>query len=124
MFVPELREDAMPTYDYLCEACQHRFEEFQQITAAVLTDCPQCKAPKLRRLIGAGGALIFKGSGFYCTDYKKDPKKKADEKRLDEKVEKAKDAAAATKAAPAPASPAPASSSGGSSGGGQTGSGS
>ena len=76
----------MPTYDYECEGCQHTFEAFQSITAAVLTECPQCKQAKLHRLIGTGGGLIFKGTGFYCTDYKSTGKK------LDESVDRAKKA--------------------------------
>lgn len=87
----------MPTYDYVCEGCQHRFEHFQSITSDPLKDCPSCSQPQLRRLIGTGGALIFKGSGFYCTDYKKPTGAKPDEKALDAKVEKAKDAAQATR---------------------------
>lgn len=85
----------MPTYDYVCEGCEHRFEEFQSITAEPLQDCPACKTPRLRRLIGAGGALIFKGSGFYCTDYKKPTT--GSKPDLDKKVEKAKEASAAVK---------------------------
>lgn len=88
----------MPTYDYVCQGCEHRFEHFQSITSDPLSECPACKQPQLRRLIGTGGALIFKGSGFYCTDYKKQTSGgKPDEKALDKKVEKAKDAAQATK---------------------------
>jgi putative FmdB family regulatory protein len=60
----------MPTYDYRCEKCGHIFEAFQQMTAAPLTECPECQGP-LQRLIGGGTGLIFKGSGFYITDYKK-----------------------------------------------------
>jgi putative FmdB family regulatory protein len=60
----------MPTYDYVCQECGHEFEEFQSITAAVLTDCPACKKSALKRLLGTGAGLIFKGSGFYATDYK------------------------------------------------------
>lgn len=60
----------MPTYDYVCDACGHRFEEFQSMKDAALKDCPACKQPSLRRLIGAGAGIIFKGSGFYSTDYK------------------------------------------------------
>ncbi len=67
----------MPTYDYQCDACGHKFEAFQQITAAALKKCPQCKKNKLRRLFGAGAALVFKGSGFYITDYRSDSYKKA-----------------------------------------------
>jgi putative FmdB family regulatory protein len=60
----------MPTYVYECGGCGHRFEEFQSMTAAVLKKCPACAKPKLQRLIGAGAGVIFKGSGFYQTDYK------------------------------------------------------
>jgi len=59
----------MPTYDYKCEACGHTFEQFQAITDDPLTECPECGG-EVRRLIGSGGAVIFKGSGFYATDYK------------------------------------------------------
>ncbi len=61
----------MPTYDYECSKCGHRFEEFQSITAKSLKKCPSCKTSSLKRLIGTGAGLIFRGSGFYCTDYKK-----------------------------------------------------
>jgi putative FmdB family regulatory protein len=60
----------MPTYDYKCAACGHRFEAFQSITAAALDKCPECGRKRLERLIGAGAGVIFKGSGFYQTDYK------------------------------------------------------
>jgi putative FmdB family regulatory protein len=60
----------MPTYDYLCAACGHRFEEFQSMSAKALRKCPACKKSKLDRLIGAGAGVIFKGSGFYQTDYR------------------------------------------------------
>lgn len=67
----------MPTYEYVCDACNHQFEEFQSITAEPLRKCPVCGKNKLRRLIGTGGAILFKGSGFYCTDYRSDSYKKA-----------------------------------------------
>jgi putative FmdB family regulatory protein len=60
----------MPTYDYVCEACGHEFEEFQAMSAKVLRTCPKCGKKKLLRRIGAGAGLIFKGTGFYQTDYK------------------------------------------------------
>lgn len=60
----------MPTYDYVCDSCGHEFEAFQGITEDALRKCPECGKNKLRRLIGAGAGLIFKGSGFYITDYK------------------------------------------------------
>ncbi|HTN75454.1 MAG TPA: zinc ribbon domain-containing protein [Pirellulaceae bacterium] len=62
----------MPTYDYECDACEHKFEHFQGINDALLTKCPECGKKKLRRLIGSGGAIVFKGSGFYQTDYRSD----------------------------------------------------
>jgi len=60
----------MPTYDYVCDACEHEFELFQSITAGVKRKCPECGKLKLRRLIGPGAAIVFKGSGFYKTDYR------------------------------------------------------
>lgn len=62
----------MPTYEYVCEACKHELEEFQSITARPLKKCPACGKSKLRRKIGAGAGIIFKGSGFYETDYRSD----------------------------------------------------
>lgn len=60
----------MPTYDYECQACGHRFEKFQTMTARVLRKCPACQAAKLARLIGPGAGFLFKGDGFYITDYR------------------------------------------------------
>ena len=59
----------MPTYEYECQKCGHRFEEFQSMKDAPLVKCPKCKG-KLKRLIGAGAGFLFKGSGFYITDYR------------------------------------------------------
>ncbi len=67
----------MPTYDYHCDACEHEFELFQSITAEPAKKCPECGKLKLRRLIGPGAAIIFKGSGFYKTDYRGESYKKA-----------------------------------------------
>ena len=67
----------MPTYDYLCENCEHQFEEHQMITAEPLRKCPQCGKMNLKRLIGTGAAVIFKGSGFYETDYRSESYSKA-----------------------------------------------
>jgi putative FmdB family regulatory protein len=66
----------MPTYDYVCDACEHAFELFQSITDPVKRKCPKCGKPKLRRLIGTGAAIMFKGSGFYKTDYRSESYKK------------------------------------------------
>jgi len=60
----------MPTYDYQCAACSHHFEQFQSMTARPLKQCPECGKRTLQRLIGAGAAVIFKGSGFHQTDYR------------------------------------------------------
>ncbi|MEE3369667.1 MAG: zinc ribbon domain-containing protein [Planctomycetota bacterium] len=80
----------MPTYDYECDACGHAFELFQGITAPVKRKCPECGRLKLRRLFGAGAAVMFKGSGFYETDYRSDAYKKAaanDKKASEAKTE-------------------------------------
>jgi putative FmdB family regulatory protein len=70
----------MPTYDYECDACSHSFELFQSISEPVQKKCPECGKLKLRRLFGTGAAVVFKGSGFYQTDYRSDSYKKAAEK--------------------------------------------
>ena len=70
----------MPTYDYECDACGHEFELFQGIHDPVKKKCPKCEKPKLRRLFGTGAAVVFKGSGFYQTDYRSESYKKAAEK--------------------------------------------
>ena len=67
----------MPTYDYVCDACNHRFEEIQSFSAEVLKICPACGQDKLRRLFGTGAAILFKGGGFYETDYRSDAYKSA-----------------------------------------------
>ena len=67
----------MPTYDYVCDACEHAFELYQSIKADAEKKCPECGKKKLRRLIGPGAAIVFKGSGFYTTDYRSDSYKKA-----------------------------------------------
>ena len=66
----------MPTYDYECDACGHEFELFQSINDGLKRKCPECKKMKLRRLFGTGAALMFKGSGFYETDYRSESYKK------------------------------------------------
>ncbi len=76
----------MPTYDYKCSACEHTFDELQKFSDPPLTKCPKCKKNKLERLFGGGGAIIFKGGGFYETDYRRAGEKgDAAEKSGDEK---------------------------------------
>jgi putative FmdB family regulatory protein len=67
----------MPTYEYECDACHHNFDEFQSMSEPALTKCPKCGKKKLRRVFGAGAAVIFKGSGFYQTDYRSESYKQA-----------------------------------------------
>ena len=69
----------MPTYQYRCQSCEHELELFQGITEAPKKKCPSCKRRSLKRVIGPGAGLIFKGSGFYLTDYRSDSYKKAAE---------------------------------------------
>ncbi len=93
----------MPTYDYICEACGHEFEAFESIKADPQTACPTCHEAKLRRKIGPGAAILFKGSGFYQTDYRSESYKagaKADSTANSPP-------AASTTTPAAPASPAP-----------------
>jgi putative FmdB family regulatory protein len=69
----------MPTYEYICESCGNQLEQFQSITAKPLRKCPACGKNKLKRLIGAGAGVIFKGSGFYATDYRSEGYKRKSE---------------------------------------------
>ena len=69
----------MPTYDYRCDACKHTLELFQKITESPKKKCPACKKSRLKRLIGGGAGFLFKGSGFYLTDYRSDSYKKSAE---------------------------------------------
>lgn len=96
----------MPTYDYVCEACDHEFELFQSISESVKKKCPECSKLKLRRLFGTGAAVVFKGSGFYETDYrsesyKSDAKKdkQSSEKKSDSKASKSSDSSSKSKPA-------------------------
>jgi len=70
----------MPTYEYECQACQHALEVFQSINDPVKRKCPECGKLKLKRLFGTGAAVMFKGSGFYQTDYRSESYKKGAEK--------------------------------------------
>ena len=78
----------MPTYDYRCNACNHEFELFQSMSSGVKKKCPECGKMALERLIGTGAAVMFKGSGFYETDYRSDSYKKSAE--VDKKASEAK----------------------------------
>jgi len=100
----------MPTYDYVCDACEHAFEEFQMMSAKVLKKCPECGKAKLRRLIGTGAGVIFKGGGFYETDYRSDsytkdakadqPEKPAEAKKGGGDTKKSSDGGKTAQAAP------------------------
>ena len=78
----------MPTYDYVCDHCGHEWELFQSITAEPVKKCPECGRRRARRLFGTGAAIVFKGSGFYQTDYRSESYKKraAEEKKQAEKA--------------------------------------
>jgi len=89
----------VPTYDYQCGKCGYEFEKFQSMTAPVLKKCPKCGKSSLKRLIGTGAGVIFKGSGFYQTDYRSDSYKQAVKKASDtgSKKEEKKDSKPETK---------------------------
>ena len=98
----------MPTYDYRCDACDHAWELFQQMTADPVKSCPECGKKKARRLIGAGAGIVFKGSGFYETDYRSGSYKKgaeADKKASDSKSDAKSDKASSGASAKSDASP-------------------
>ena len=104
----------MPTYEYACDACGHRFEAFQSIMAKPIVKCPQCGKRKVKRLISGGAGFIFKGSGFYATDYRSESYKsaaKADSGKTEAPAAAASggkgDAPAAPAAAPAKTDPKP-----------------
>lgn len=75
----------MPTYEYRCKSCGYEFEAFQSIAAEPLTTCPRCTG-RVMRLISGGGGLIFKGSGFYETDYKRNNNVMGETKKKEEKI--------------------------------------
>jgi putative FmdB family regulatory protein len=77
----------MPTYEYECSSCGNRFEKFQSITAAPVKRCPKC-GKKVKRLFGGGAGVIFKGSGFYSTDYRSESYKKAAKAEKDSRSDK------------------------------------
>ncbi len=78
----------MPTYEYACTACEYEFEAFHAITADPIRQCPECGEREVERLISGGAGLIFKGSGFYITDYRSDGYKEAAKK--DKEAERGK----------------------------------
>jgi len=80
----------MPTYDYICNECGEKFEYFQPMSSAPLTTYPHCKDEdcSVKRLISGGSGIIFKGSGFYLTDYKDSPKEKNKNKKTKKKSDK------------------------------------
>jgi putative FmdB family regulatory protein len=97
----------MPNYDYLCQSCGHRFEVFQSMNDAKLTDCPQDNCDgAVKRLLGTGAGLIFKGAGFYQTDYRSNSYQEG--AKQDSAAAKPKPAESAPAAAPAPAASTPA----------------
>jgi putative FmdB family regulatory protein len=102
----------MPTYDYRCEACAHEFEEVQSFSADPLKTCPKCGQDRLRRLFGTGAAILFKGGGFYETDYKRGEGYK--------KAEQAESGSKPAEAKPAESKPAPSANGTPSSGGSST----
>ncbi len=66
----------MPTYSYRCNDCGHEFEKFHSMSAEPLKDCPSCEDGSVEKLLGSGAGIMFKGTGFYETDYKKKSGKK------------------------------------------------
>ena len=93
----------MPTYGYECDACGHTFDEFQSMSEPALTKCPECGKKKLRRLFGTGAAVIFKGSGFYETDYRSESYKSA--AKADSDASKPADTTAKSGASDVPPAP-------------------
>lgn len=95
----------MPTYEYACQKCGHEFEQFQSMKDEPLKKCPKCKKAGLKRLVGGGAGLIFKGTGFYITDYKN---KGGGKKEGGGEAAPAAKPAESKPAAPAASTPAPA----------------
>jgi putative FmdB family regulatory protein len=98
----------MPTYDYICDQCGHEFEAFESIKADPQTVCPACSETKLRRKIGAGAAILFKGSGFYQTDYRSESYKKSAQADKPADSSSSTSTSASGSSSPAPAKSEPA----------------
>jgi putative FmdB family regulatory protein len=81
----------MPTYDYVCGACGHAFEHFQSMSDKTLRTCPKCSKKKLVRQVGAGAGLIFKGTGWYATDYRKSSPASSESKEAESKESESKE---------------------------------
>lgn len=99
----------MPTYEYSCKQCGHDLEVFQRMSDEPLETCPECQTPSLKRKIGRGAGIIFKGGGFYETDFKDRKGKPAGAESANDKpaaAESSKETAAEKPAAPAAAAPA------------------
>lgn len=98
-----LKELKMPTYDYECPDCGHKFQRFHSMSADPMKDCTECGQSHVKRLIGAGAGLIFKGSGFYITDYRSEnynsAKKAAEASETETKTASAADSANSTSSA-------------------------
>ena len=88
----------MPTYEYICENCACKFEQFQPIKAKPIRKCPKCGKRELKRLIGSGSGVIFKGSGFHQTDYRSESYKKGE--KSEKTKTKSKDAKPSEKTKP------------------------
>lgn len=102
----------MPTYQYVCQHCGHEFEAFQRMTEEPLKKCPSCKKLKLTRIISGGAGIIFKGSGFYETDYKASKKEGGESSSGDSSADSATSDKKETKPAEKPAAPKAAAKSG------------
>ena len=93
----------MPTYEYICRKCEHEFDVFQSMTESPKRKCPKCGKNALERKIGLGAAILFKGSGFYQTDYRSESYKKAAEAEKPAKVESKSESKSEAKPDPKPA---------------------
>ena len=93
----------MPTYEYVCRACRHEFERFQPITSSPVRTCPKCGRKRVERKIGIGAAVLFKGGGFYETDYRSESYRKTEEAEKKETEKKPAESAKTTDSKVAPA---------------------